>query len=178
MMDLVTEISNKHPTECISKGFVGSAATFPAFACRKRFASDLSVFLLHPPSKSGVHGQPKELQIHSDNLDIWHDVSLGAYKKLSRESAYKGSGDGGGNSAGAGGSSGGEKMVLGSGWNGSVGGSTGGSSSNTSETGESSAKLQFPGFFGWDLIRKSFEDNRYSRAEAVKRMGLIDGIRD
>ncbi|CAD7968170.1 unnamed protein product [Amoebophrya sp. A25] len=83
MMDTIREIdASGHGTECISKGFVGSAATFPAFACKKRIASSSCLFLLHPPSKSGVHGQTEEMRIHADNLDLYHKTSVAAYTKL------------------------------------------------------------------------------------------------
>ncbi|CAD7929641.1 unnamed protein product [Amoebophrya sp. A120] len=84
MMDTIKEArSQGHLTECISKGFVGSAATFPAFACEKRFASEHCLFLLHPPSRAGVQGQTEDLKIHADNLDLWHGTALKAYNMLS-----------------------------------------------------------------------------------------------
>lgn len=208
MMDVVTEVSHKYDTECHSKGFVGSAATFPAFACRKRLASELSVFLLHPPSKSGVHGQPDELAIHSENLDLWNGVSLAAYKRLSRPCAVGGGGGinnfgpvfsgaaaGGGPGAaseagggcgppfGEGGSLQKQGMVVGgSSWleqeESSTVRSVRWSSTDTGSGfyGDLLGKVAYPGLFGWELIKKSFHDNRYSRAEAVQRMGLIDGM--
>jgi len=85
MMDMVEEAGRMgYHTECFSKGFVGSAATFPAFACKQRFATDHALFLLHPPAKSNVHGQTEELQIHSQNLDMWHSTSNMIYQRLKR----------------------------------------------------------------------------------------------
>lgn len=86
MMDAVHETSKYFPTRCVSEGFVGSAATYPALACHERITGRHTLFLLHAPSKSGLSGQPTELHTYADNLDMWHAASTGVYlDQLSRE---------------------------------------------------------------------------------------------
>ena len=85
MMDMVEEAGRLgYETECYSKGFVGSACTFPAFSCKQRFSAPHCLFLLHPPAKSGVQGQTEEMKIHSENLDLWHTTSEGIYQRLKK----------------------------------------------------------------------------------------------
>eukprot|EP00396_MALV-II-16_sp_LP-1_P000123 gene123-116_t len=71
-------------TECLSKGFVASAATYPAFACKKRIGSRHTYFLLHPPTKSGCGGQTDDLQLAVDNLQLVKDISTSILEAAAR----------------------------------------------------------------------------------------------
>jgi ATP-dependent protease ClpP protease subunit len=82
MMNAV-EDANNNGIETISwsKGFVGSASTYVAFACKKRFSFENTVFLLHPPSKSGVSGQTLDIETSAENLRTTHDNIMNVYQK-------------------------------------------------------------------------------------------------
>ena len=84
MMNTVEEISQEIPTRCISKGFVGSAATYAAFSCTERCAGANTQFLLHPPSKSGVSGQTDDLIVTAENSQRTYDNILNIYHRKSR----------------------------------------------------------------------------------------------
>ena len=81
MMNTITDANKNIKTKCISKGFVGSAATYAAFECSERCAGKNTMFLLHPPSKSNVSGQTKELQLSAENLQKTHNNILNIYEK-------------------------------------------------------------------------------------------------
>jgi len=116
MMNTIEELNQQIPTKCISKGFVGSAATYVAFSCNERCSGSNTQFLLHPPSKSGVSGQTSDLIMTAENSKRTYDNILNIYYRKSKI--------------------------------------------------DTSA---------WE-INKVFNDNSYSSAEDMKRMGLIDKI--
>ena len=80
MMNTINDANKTIKTKCISKGFVGSAATYAAFECNERCAGKNTMFLLHPPSKSGVSGQTDDIQISAENLQKTHNNILNIYE--------------------------------------------------------------------------------------------------
>lgn len=137
-------------TECISKGFVGSAATFPAFACKNRVASQHTLFLLHEPAKSGVAGQTKDLKISSGNLDMAHEQSLNIYYDLSRKVFGKLCGDG-------------NKQLL-----------NGGKLADGLKLDDAGVKAAIED--QKKRIANTFGDNSYSVANDMKALGFVDGL--
>lgn len=85
MMNTITDAKKTVKTKCISKGFVGSAATYAAFECDERCAGKNTMFLLHPPSKSGVSGQTEDIQISAENLQKTHNNILSIYENQSSQ---------------------------------------------------------------------------------------------
>lgn len=82
MMNAVEDANNNGiKTISWSKGFVGSASTYVAFACKKRFSFENTVFLLHPPSKSGISGQTNDIETSAENLRTTHDNIMNVYQK-------------------------------------------------------------------------------------------------
>jgi ATP-dependent protease ClpP protease subunit len=84
MMNTIEELNREIPTRCVSKGFVGSAATYSAFACKERLAGANTQFLLHPPSKSGVSGQTDDLIVTAENSKRTFQTILDIYYRKSR----------------------------------------------------------------------------------------------
>lgn len=84
MMNAVEQANDKIDTKCISQGFVGSAATYAAFACKERCAAANTLFLLHPPSKSGISGQTDDVQVSAENLKRTHNNILDIYQRKTR----------------------------------------------------------------------------------------------
>jgi ATP-dependent protease ClpP protease subunit len=85
MMNTIASAKETIKTKCISKGFVGSAATYAAFECDERCAGKNTMFLLHPPSKSGVSGQTDDIQISAENLQKTHNNILDIYNTQSSQ---------------------------------------------------------------------------------------------
>lgn len=113
----VIEHANRHiDTVCYAKGLVGSAATLPAFACKKRYSSSSTIFLLHPPSGSGIEGQTEDIKVSSDNIRLVHNIIMNIYRKHSTKPRQH------------------------------------------------------------SMIKRTFEDNRYSDAHTMIKCGLIDTI--
>lgn len=82
MMNAIEDVNNNGiETISWSKGFVGSASTYVVFACKKRFSFENTVFLLHPPSKSGISGQTSDIETSAENLRITHDNIMNVYEK-------------------------------------------------------------------------------------------------
>lgn len=84
MMNAIEQANKDIDTKCISQGFVGSAATYAAFACKERCASVNTLFLLHPPSRSGISGQTDDVQISAENLKRTHDNILNIYEQKTK----------------------------------------------------------------------------------------------
>lgn len=84
MMNTIEELNREIPTRCVSKGFVGSAATYSAFACKERLAGANTQFLLHPPSKYGVSGQTDDLIVTAENSKRTFQTILDIYYRKSR----------------------------------------------------------------------------------------------
>lgn len=85
MMTTVEEIGTQIETICICKGEVSSAATFPAFACHKRYAGYGTDFLIHPAKTYNFGGGKSEkFEREVKELNDTNDKIVKQYMRFSK----------------------------------------------------------------------------------------------
>lgn len=80
MASTIHALRDRVATHCWCEGFVGSSATFPAFACTRRTAFATTLFLLHPPTRTSSHAlPPTEMHVATRNIELWQRTMRDAY---------------------------------------------------------------------------------------------------